>query len=212
MTLGLGAILDVASHVADLPQSVSHIKAPPPGILGLLAASVLFGILWQGRLRYLAVIPACAILICWVMSPRPDVLISGDGRLVGVMVQGTRVLNVAKGSGFVARSWLENDGNPISQKSAYGAMPSWLEIVDKGSHPMRPCQAALVVVQDWRSEPACGGFDLEALATAGGVAGRFDSSGRLQWITVRQAIGHRLWNSAELRDAKGHDPAGLKAR
>ena len=52
-------------------------------------------------------------------------------------------------------------------------MPSWLEIVDKGSHPMRPCQAALVVVQDWRSEPACGGFDLEALATAGGVAGRF---------------------------------------
>jgi competence protein ComEC len=52
------------------------------------------------------------------MSPRPDVLISGDGRLVGVMVHGTRVLNVAKGSGFVARSWLENDGNPISQKSA----------------------------------------------------------------------------------------------
>ena len=68
----------------------------------------------------------------------------------------------------MARSWLENDGNPISQKSAYGAMPSWLEIVDKGSHPMRPCQAALVVVQDWRSEPACGGFDLEALATVGG--------------------------------------------
>jgi competence protein ComEC len=31
MTLGLGAILDVASHVADLPHSVSHIKAPPPG-------------------------------------------------------------------------------------------------------------------------------------------------------------------------------------
>ena len=212
MTLGLGAILDVASHVADFPHSVSHIKAPPPKVLGLLAASVLFGILWQGQLRYLAVIPACAALISWVMSPRPDVLISGDGRLVGVMVQGTRVLNVAKGSGFVARSWLENDGNPISQKSAYRAMPSWLEIVDKGSHPMRPCQAALVVVQDWRSEPACGGFDLEALATAGGVAGRFDSSGRLQWITVRQAIGHRLWNSAELRDAKGHDAAGLKAR
>ena len=96
MTMGLGAILDVASHVADLPQSVSHIKAPPPGILGLLAASVLFGILWQGRLRYLAVIPASAALISWVMSPRPDVLISGDGRLVGVMVQGTRVLKCRK--------------------------------------------------------------------------------------------------------------------
>ena len=120
MTLGLGAILDVASHVADFPHSVSHIKAPPPKVLGLLAASVLFGILWQGQLRYLAVIPACAALISWVMSPPPDVLISGDGRLVGVMVQGTRVLNVAKGSGFVARSWLENYGNPISQNLPMG--------------------------------------------------------------------------------------------
>jgi competence protein ComEC len=211
MTLGLGAILDVASYVADLPHSVSYIKAPPPKALGILAASVLFGILWRGRMRILAVIPAFAAMVLWINFPRPDVLISGDGRLIGVMVQGARVLNAAKGSGFVARSWLENDGRPISQSAAHGDLPSWIEIVSKGSEPQYPCQARLVVVQAWRSDLACDGVDLGRLATAGGVAGRFDRSGRLHWITVRQAIGHRLWNSPELRRAKGCYIAGGKA-
>ena len=104
MAIGLGAILDVARHVADLPYSISHIKPPPPKVLGILAVSVLFGVFWQDRVRLLASIPAGLALALWVHFPRPDVLISGYGRLVGVMVQGTRVLNSAKGTGFVARS------------------------------------------------------------------------------------------------------------
>ena len=87
-------------------------------------------------MRLLACIPAGLALALWVHFPRPDVLISGDGRLVGLMVQGTRVLNSAKGTGFVARSWLENDGRPISQKAAHGALPSGVEIVVKGAHPV----------------------------------------------------------------------------
>ena len=127
------------------------------------------------------------------------------------MVEGARVLNVAKGSGFVARSWLENDGRPISQQSAYGMMPSWIEIVGKGSQPEPSCHAVLVVVQDWRSERTCDGFDLGHLTAAGGLAGRFDKSGMLHWTTVRQAIGHRLWNSAALRPALTHHRAAAKA-
>jgi competence protein ComEC len=69
MTLGLGAILDVASYVADLPHSVSYIKAPPPRVLGILATSVLFGILWRGRMRILAVIPVFAAMVLWINYP-----------------------------------------------------------------------------------------------------------------------------------------------
>ena len=122
-------------------------------------------------MRLLASIPSGLALALWDHFLRPDVLISGDGRMVGVMVQGTRVLNSAKGKGFVARSWLENDGRPISQKAAHGAMLSWVEIFGKGAHPVQPFEKVLVVVQDWRSEMVCGGFDLGRLATAGGVAG-----------------------------------------
>jgi competence protein ComEC len=210
MAIGLGVILDMARHVADLSYSISHIEAPPPKVLGILAVSVLFGIFWQGRVRLLACIPAGLALALWVHFPRPDVLFSGDGRLVGVMVQGTRVLNSAKGTGFVARSGLEIDGRPISQKVAHGAMPSWVEIVGKGAHPVQPCEKLLVVVQDWRSELVCGGFDLGRLAIAGGMAGWFDKSGKLQWTTVRDTIGHRLWNSAELRCANSLHRTGSK--
>ena len=87
ITLGLGAILDVATHVVDLPHSIRYIKASPPRALGILATSVLFGILWRGRMRILAVIPAFAALVLWNNFPQPDVLISGDGRLIGVMVR-----------------------------------------------------------------------------------------------------------------------------
>ncbi len=90
----------------------------------MLPASVLIGILWRGRMRILAVIPAFAALVLWIYFRRPDVLISGNGHLIGVVVQGARVPNVAKGSGFVARSWLENDGRPISQRAAHGDMQS----------------------------------------------------------------------------------------
>ena len=54
MAIGLGAILDVARHVADLPYSISHIKAPPPKVLEILTVSVLFGVFWQGCVRLLA--------------------------------------------------------------------------------------------------------------------------------------------------------------
>ena len=85
---------------ADLTYLISHIKAPPPKVLGILAVSVLFGIFWQGRVRLLACIPAGLALALWVLFPRPDVLISGDGRLIGVMVHGTRMLNSAKRHGI----------------------------------------------------------------------------------------------------------------
>ena len=42
------------------PHSVSHIKAPPPGVLGLLAASVLFGIFVAGSIA----ISCCYSRLC----------------------------------------------------------------------------------------------------------------------------------------------------
>ena len=84
-----------------------------PGALIFLVISLSAGLcvglvirVRNGISRLLTVIAAVAALIFWVILPRLDVLISGDGRLVGVMVQGAQVLNVTKGSKFVARSVL----------------------------------------------------------------------------------------------------------
>jgi hypothetical protein len=42
--LGWAQLLDVARHVADLPYSISHIKAPPPKVLGNIGG---FSVVWD---------------------------------------------------------------------------------------------------------------------------------------------------------------------
>jgi competence protein ComEC len=49
---------------------------------------------------------------------RPDVLISDTGRLVGVLTEEGRALSRARGDGFVAGVWLENDGDGATQEDA----------------------------------------------------------------------------------------------
>ena len=53
-------------------------------------------------------------------DPEVGVLIASDGGLVGVLGAEGRILSRAKGSGFVAGAWLENDGDLADQKTAAG--------------------------------------------------------------------------------------------
>ncbi|MEZ5913186.1 MAG: hypothetical protein R3D84_14020 [Paracoccaceae bacterium] len=56
----------------------------------------------------------------WAATPRPELLIAGDGKLAGLLggPDGLRGLSKAKGAGFVAQSWLENDGDMVEQAEA----------------------------------------------------------------------------------------------
>ena len=46
-------------------------------------------------------------------------LIADSGGLVGVMTEAGRALNKPRGGGFVARNWLENDGDDAAQEEAH---------------------------------------------------------------------------------------------
>ena len=52
-------------------------------------------------------------------TQRPDILIADRGALVGVMTSEGRAISKPKGAGFVARIWLENDGDKINQSEAH---------------------------------------------------------------------------------------------
>jgi competence protein ComEC len=58
---------------------------------------------------------------------RPDVLISDTGRLVGVLTGEGRALSRARGDGFVAGVWLENDGDGATQEVAAARDGWWAE-------------------------------------------------------------------------------------
>lgn len=120
MELGARWTLFVAHWVAGLEGSVTAIPAPGPWVLPLFSLGACWLILWRGRLQLAGMVPMLAALALWGMLERPDLLISGDGRLVGLLGPDGRALSAARGGGFAAESWLENDGDLVPQQVAAG--------------------------------------------------------------------------------------------
>lgn len=116
---GIQWILMVADRVAALPGSISAVPSPAWQVLPLLGAG--FAIFGAGRglgTRGVSVAVLLLAAIIWARSPRPDVLISDDGRLLGIASAQGRWLSRETGVSFVAESWLENDGDLATQVAA----------------------------------------------------------------------------------------------
>lgn len=118
MTMGIKWILAVSGFVAGLDGAVWHVPAPAAGVLPLIALGALWAMLWQGRAALAGCIPLVAAGAIWANTQRPDLLISESGALVGVMTPQGRAFNKPRGDGFVAQSWLENDGDSSTQALA----------------------------------------------------------------------------------------------
>jgi competence protein ComEC len=127
---------------------------------------------------------------------RPDLLISDDGKLVGIQTVKGRALSFPKGAGFVAQVWLENDGDMATQAEA-ASRPLWRPIADgvraaqfgtttllnlrgkRGLAHRFDCSDALWVISDQfltqhpdvvAPNAACRIFDRQSLSKTGAVA------------------------------------------
>lgn len=216
MEQGARWILFVAHWVAGLDGAVTAIPAPGPWVLPLLALGAIWGILWRGRVQLLGAAAVVAALLFWGTEGRPDLLISGDGKLLGLSGPEGRALQAASGGGFAAESWLENDGDLATQPEAAeregftgpkGAR--WFEIgrvqavalSGKGAVEKLAgaCASGALVILAAEAEavPAgCRLIDQTVLAATGPLAIWVDSEG----LRVVQTRAHqRLW-SARHRD------------
>nr|WP_281501839.1 ComEC/Rec2 family competence protein [Aliiroseovarius sp. F20344] len=209
-------ILWVAETVSSLDGAVGKVPSPPSLVLPLLAVSGILLILLRGREKWVTVFLFVFMAFSWAKVDRPEILISETGGLVGVLTDQGRTLSKPRGEGFAARSWLENDGDPASQKAAAeragflgqkGKMQidlSWLSLVHltgRGAET-RLTQACsngdLVVLSAWRKgdiPDGCDVLDREFLAKSGAVAIRTTSEG---WrvIPSRPDDVSRLWTRA----------------
>lgn len=119
MGWGLTWTLWVAGEIAAWPGAVRLIGDPPGWALAAVSLGGLFVLLWQGRARWLGVLPCLAAVLFWTSAPRPVLLVSDSGGLVGLLsAEGARALSRDRGNGFVAEIWLENDGDPALQPAA----------------------------------------------------------------------------------------------
>jgi len=116
--LAVGCRLGVAQWVAGLDGAVTPVVAPGPWVVPLITLGGMWAVLSRGRLRLAGLLPVVLALGLWTQASRPTLLISADGALAGLIGPQGRALSAAKGAGFAAENWLQNDGDLADQAQA----------------------------------------------------------------------------------------------
>jgi competence protein ComEC len=211
MEQGARWILFVAHWIAGLDGSVTAIPAPGPWVLPLLTLGAIWLILWRGRVQWAGAVPVVAAFALWAMAERPLLLVSGDGKLVGLAGPEGRALSAASGGGFAAETWLQNDGDLAPQTLAAGREgftgpkgERWFDLAGlpavalsgKGAAGKLPelCgKAGLVILADRPEAPpaGCPLIDAGVLAGTGALAVWKDGAS-LRVERTREA--RRLWS------------------
>jgi competence protein ComEC len=211
MEQGARWILFVAHWIAGLDGSVTAIPEPGPWVLPMLTLGAIWVILWQGRVRLAGVLPVVIAFGLWAGAERPALLISGDGKLVGLAGPEGRVLSAPRGGGFAAETWLENDGDLAGQRRA-AERPGfngpkgerWFDLASlpavslsgkdaTGKLHAACAKAGLVILADWAeaAPEGCTLIDMKVLAGTGPFAVWVDKDGlRVQ----RTRTATRLWS------------------
>ncbi|WP_102109907.1 ComEC/Rec2 family competence protein [Oceaniglobus roseus] len=216
-------ILGVAHWIAAQPGAVGRVVAPGPAVLPLMSLGLLWVMVWRGPARLAGLAPAALALGLWSQAERPALLVSDSGGLVGVMTPAGRALSKERGEGFVAMSWLENDGDGAPQDRAAGRGAfrreggltlfriGEVEVAQiggrgAGERLTEGCARASLVILAARTTAAppegCRVIDRASLSRSGALAVRAMPGG-LDITTAREASGERLWNRHPRRPRSG---------
>lgn len=105
--VSLDALLAIAHFTAARPGSVTFVPSTGSGAVIIYAAGVLWLALWQGRIRFWGLLPAVLSGIWLSSAPRPDLLVSSDGRQVAVIDGDKRLFSLRGSAGSYASDSLQ---------------------------------------------------------------------------------------------------------
>ncbi len=123
----------------DLMLGIAHLTASQPGAVKLMPQmnGVTFALflaggiwlaLWRGRARLLGLIPAAIASVLLLMTPVPDLLVSGEGRHVGITGEADRLLVLRHSKSDYTRENLMElagvEGEPVALAEWPGAVCS----------------------------------------------------------------------------------------
>lgn len=80
----IGAVLGLAHWISERPGAVTTLPAMGASAYALFIAGGLWLGLWSGPIRFWGLVPAAAGTVCLLVLEPPDILVSGDGRHVGI--------------------------------------------------------------------------------------------------------------------------------
>jgi len=114
----LDLLLAIAHFTASRPGAVNLMPEMGGAIFALFAAGGLWLALWRGKKRVLGLACSAVAAILLLLKPVPDILISGDGRHVGIAGEGDHLLVLRESrSNYAKDNLLElagMDGEPVA--------------------------------------------------------------------------------------------------
>lgn len=121
----LELLLGMAHFTAERPGAVKLMPQMAGWVFAAFVVGELWLALWRGRQRLWGLAPAAVATLALLATSAPDVLISGDGRHVGIAGEGDRLLVLREGrSDFARDNLLEMAGmrgEPIALEHWSGA-------------------------------------------------------------------------------------------
>ena len=124
----LEGLLALAHWTADRPGAVRLMPQISGGTFALFVGGGLWLALWHRRARFLGLVPVLAGTLSLALTTTPDVLVTGDGRHVGIVGEGDRLLLLRETrSDYVRDNLLESAGlagEPVALKDWPGAQCS----------------------------------------------------------------------------------------
>ncbi|HEX8840014.1 MAG TPA: ComEC/Rec2 family competence protein [Sphingomicrobium sp.] len=215
LLLGLAHTVAAHTRLITVPQM--------PGIaLGLLTLGLLWICLWTTRMRALGLLPAVIGALLTLLAPRPDLLVTGDGRHLAVVSSDGTPLILRERAGDYVRSLFAEASGFDGDPAELGAMPfsdcsddacvallpkngkQWRLLATRSAYRIGwedltgACADADIAVSDRTLPKACKPnwlkLDARTLSRSGGVAVYLGSHPRVD--TVADRIGSHPWAQA----------------
>lgn len=116
---GIDLMLAIGHWTAGLPGAVQTVASAPDFVLPIAFLGVLFICLWKGRLRWLG-LPFAAAVLLWPRAPTPDLWI-GDGGTNAAIHSGKLALAVRPGvREFASDLWSRRRGLTLTDRPEQG--------------------------------------------------------------------------------------------
>jgi competence protein ComEC len=214
----IDGLLRLAQSVASARGAVALLPSMPSWAFGLMIVGGIWVCLWTTRMRILGVVPFVVGAVGAALSPSPDLLVTGDGRHLAVVSDGTRLLLRERAGDYVRDLFAEAsgfDGDPADLGSRpYSACSrdacvalmrksatEWRMLATRSATRIdwatisRACADADIVVSDRRLPRGCVPrwlkLDRQSLARTGGIAIYLGNSPRVE--TVAEHVGAHPW-------------------